>query len=330
MVCSRRLTKEEAIDEFAHLTRLDHSHIVRVIGTYTFGRELSILMYPVAEYNLEDVLHKFAFNAKEKKRKDMVENMANSALGYFACLSNALDHIHHKLIKHMDIKPQNILVRAIIAPSRELRTREYKVYLTDFGSSRSYQNPEDVETDRLTSFTRKYAAPEVVRRELHGFPADVFSLGCVFLEILAYLYDYFGKDTILTSARSDIKEILTTNADGSSTYCANTARLEQYLISNGWTMFFRQHTSLFRSLPPDMVLLIQQMLSHDPKLRPTAKKLVAQFGLSLCCISGRETLKAMSNEQQDTMPEAVVVVNPIDLAEAGAWSQSYYGSGYPV
>jgi hypothetical protein len=33
--CNRRLTKDQAMNEIAHLSRLDHSHILRVIGIYT-------------------------------------------------------------------------------------------------------------------------------------------------------------------------------------------------------------------------------------------------------------------------------------------------------
>jgi hypothetical protein len=53
ITCGKQtMTKIEAIEEVSHLTRLNHAHILRIIGTYVKGRELSILLYPVAEYNL--------------------------------------------------------------------------------------------------------------------------------------------------------------------------------------------------------------------------------------------------------------------------------------
>lgn len=54
--CHRRLTKKVLIGEVEHLQRLRHSHIVRVVGTYTIGQELSILLYPVTEWNLEEFM----------------------------------------------------------------------------------------------------------------------------------------------------------------------------------------------------------------------------------------------------------------------------------
>src|SRR5204863_9361750 len=50
--CGRRMRREEAIKEVEHLQRLSHAHILRVVGTYIMGKDLSILLYPVAEYNL--------------------------------------------------------------------------------------------------------------------------------------------------------------------------------------------------------------------------------------------------------------------------------------
>ena len=50
------MTKEEAIKEVSHLTRLKHAHILQVIGTYVKGRLLSTLLYPVATYNLKGFL----------------------------------------------------------------------------------------------------------------------------------------------------------------------------------------------------------------------------------------------------------------------------------
>lgn len=54
--CHRRLSKKDLIGEVEHLQRLQHSHIVRLVGTYTIGQELAILLYPVTEWNLEEFM----------------------------------------------------------------------------------------------------------------------------------------------------------------------------------------------------------------------------------------------------------------------------------
>ncbi|KAF2811501.1 uncharacterized protein BDZ99DRAFT_276448 [Mytilinidion resinicola] len=53
VMVSRRLTKEEVIKEVENLQRLKHPHVIRVVGTYTLPRKLSILLYPVAEFTLD-------------------------------------------------------------------------------------------------------------------------------------------------------------------------------------------------------------------------------------------------------------------------------------
>lgn len=56
----------------------------------------------------------------------------------------------------------------------------------------------DSETDSSTAFTRKYSAPEVVLQDVRGLSADIFSLGCVYVELFAALTeDPDGLDKIL-------------------------------------------------------------------------------------------------------------------------------------
>ncbi|KAF1980167.1 hypothetical protein BU23DRAFT_396924, partial [Bimuria novae-zelandiae CBS 107.79] len=61
------------------------------------------------------------------------------------------------------------------------------VYITDFGLAKYYTSIATSETEGPTMFTRKYAAPEVVEQDKRGFAADIFSLGCVFVEIITVI-----------------------------------------------------------------------------------------------------------------------------------------------
>jgi serine/threonine protein kinase len=97
------LTREEAVVEVEHLQKLLHSHIVRVEGTYTLKKDLAILLYPAADYNLEQYMD------------DIVGLDTNSRLEYLAifpgCLARTIQYLHENNVKHMDIKPRNILIR---------------------------------------------------------------------------------------------------------------------------------------------------------------------------------------------------------------------------
>jgi hypothetical protein len=176
--CSRNLTKEEAVEEVKSLQQALHRHVVRVVGTYLFKRghiqELAILLYPAAQWNLEEYMDSLFQNEPH------IHGFASANLSTFVgCLSHALQFIHSKHVKHMDIKPQNLLVRQA--------GFEYRIYVADFGIARTYRCDEESNTDSPTSFTRIYAAPEVVAQDTRGYSADIFSLGCVFMEILATL-----------------------------------------------------------------------------------------------------------------------------------------------
>jgi serine/threonine protein kinase len=271
ITCGRQtMTKEQAVTEVAHMTRLSHAHILRVIGTYVKGRELSILLYPVAEYNLTTFLEALPQRSGREVPRD---NKYSSATHFFPCLSSSVRHIHSTLTKHMDIKPQNILVRLVDSDDK------YRVYIADFGIAKSYLTPDAIETDGRTSFTRKYAAPEVVLQDKRGLPADIFSLGCVFLELTNALWPASteGFDTII--ADSGPKSSYEANIDLiQSKYDCPT-----FIYNNG-------DEQLLVDLP-----LIMEMLNRDPKDRPTVEQLCKHFGTRPCCTEGPPALEAMSS-----------------------------------
>jgi serine/threonine protein kinase len=271
IICSKRtITRQDAIAEVAHLTRLNHGHILRVIGTYVKGSELSILLYPVAKYNLEVFLEEVRTGSW---RVISFEDLFTDD-PFYGCLSSAVHYIHRSLTKHMDLKPQNILIV-------ETSTDPYiKPFIADFGIARSYESTEEMETDGWTSFTRQYAAPEVVLQDFRGLPADIFSLGCVFLEILDAVYLSHS-----LSHRSWRQKVLDANPQGDPSYQANVDALQTNLESNAF------------GLPSDYIFskveIMTRMLELNPRDRPTAEDLVSIFGENVCCLDGAVKLEAV-------------------------------------
>jgi serine/threonine protein kinase len=284
------------MEEVAHLTRLKHAHVVRVIGTYIIGQELSILLYPVAQCNLEI----FLLQVTEHHQRELYRHKMAALPQFMSCLSNTLAYIHRRLTKHMDIKPQNILVRELM-PNEPLSSKgiKFKVYVTDFGISRNYNTDEATETEGPTMFTRRYAAPEVVDQDKRGLPADVFSLGCVFAEMVA---------TLAGSNRSDdspvlaLRRTLRSNGFGDSSYQANIDGVHQLMDTLS--------TNLLLSMPysdqnHDLYLvdrvrlelytnLVKRMTDKDPIKRPRGEDLVIKLRgtSSLCCVDGPDELMA--------------------------------------
>ena len=148
---------------------LKHNHIVAFVGSFSREGQFGLLMYPVAVCNLAEYLK----DASESKIRGngRVYRQWKTLLTAIGCLSSAVMYLHtSQKIKHKDIKPENILV-----------DRYGSVLLADFGISKKYEN--NTFTEGSTPFTNKYAPPEVVDQDKRGLSSDIFSLGCVFLEM---------------------------------------------------------------------------------------------------------------------------------------------------
>ena len=84
-----------------------------------------------------------------------------------------MKYVHSANVLHRDLKPSNILVNA-----------NCDLALCDFGLARGVSSEIDVE---LTEYvvTRWYRAPELLCDNVsYGKAVDVWSIGCIFAEIL--------------------------------------------------------------------------------------------------------------------------------------------------
>ncbi|KAH7090841.1 kinase-like domain-containing protein [Paraphoma chrysanthemicola] len=280
--CNRRLKREEAIEEVAHLQRLSHAHVIRGVGTYVLRKDLAILLYPATRHNLETFLDECVEFSNAKRlslpRNKTLQNMLLNTRRFFECLTSTLGFIHGRFVKHMDIKPSNILVQD---KGWRDSSYEYKIYIADFGISRSYAKAEDAETDSYTPFSRVYAAPEVIRQDQRGFSADIFSLGCVFLELLAVLRTPMG--------RNELRSLRQNGTTGDHSYQANMQNILQYSASPNLDFIDDRCYKWLET--------IRQIVNEVPKLRPSANDLKPTFGTGQdCCFMAPEAFEATGKE----------------------------------
>ncbi|OAL43443.1 kinase-like protein, partial [Pyrenochaeta sp. DS3sAY3a] len=146
-----------------------HKHIVSVCQTYKWGRQLSILLSPAASDGDLGAYIAEIFGAGMSKEQRKVLNRA------FGCLASGLAYMHRQKIRHKDIKPQNILIH------------QGSVLYTDFGISFDADDDNTTTIGYVGAFTRRYCAPEVQDHTRRDRKSDVYSLGCVFVEILDVL-----------------------------------------------------------------------------------------------------------------------------------------------
>ena len=151
---------------------LKHRHMVEFVGSYTDSTYLGLIMSPVADTDLSRYLKSISDNLSSGKSP--LEDLSNLR-SYFGCLVNALQYLHDQSIRHKDIKPQNILIAS------------GNVLFTDFGLSRNFMDATGSTTSGMTYMTPRYSAPEVAAYDARNTSADVWSLGCVFLEMIVVL-----------------------------------------------------------------------------------------------------------------------------------------------
>ncbi|KAF8853849.1 kinase-like protein [Acephala macrosclerotiorum] len=165
-----------------------HEHIVQYAKSYERGGTHGLLLTPEATGDLSELL--------SKSSQDL-----DFLLKAFGCLSLALLWIHERRVRHKDIKPNNILYIKNKDPSQEDR-----FLWADFGNALEF----GAESKTTTPFFHRvrdpdYAAPEVLALFFwpwRGRSSDVFSLGCVFIDILHVFINETSSDSMFRQPRS--------------------------------------------------------------------------------------------------------------------------------
>ncbi|KAF2267587.1 kinase-like protein [Lojkania enalia] len=146
-------------------------------------------------------------------------------LSKIGCLTGAIEYLHQERIRHQDLKPSNILL------SRQ------RVWLTDFGSSIDFSTQSTKVANYLAS----------------GRAADIFSLGCIFLEIM----------TLGLHGSLEPLKALRPIPNNCHSFESNLHPLP------AWTDLLRPTVPFHRHL----LYEITRMLEQDPQIRPTARDL---------------------------------------------------------
>ncbi|KAK5127119.1 hypothetical protein LTR85_008479 [Meristemomyces frigidus] len=164
-------------EEVRIMRRLPHHHIVSVHATYKLQqsglpRVLAMILTPVAAngtlQNLLDAVSKPGHTASSAQRAILQS--------CFGCMGSALKHIHQRAVRHKDVKPSNILID------------RGRLLLSDFGNAFDGSERGATTSGPAVSFTRAYSAPDVLAHRKRNAKSDMFSLGCVYLDVLSALF----------------------------------------------------------------------------------------------------------------------------------------------
>ncbi|KAI9820774.1 MAG: hypothetical protein M1827_005144 [Pycnora praestabilis] len=228
-------------------------HFIQIVETYTEKRKFVIIMSPVADLNLEEYM--------DHVRKPSVEDPMYT---WFGCLAAGLEYLHAKMIRHRDIKPANILVK------------NGSVVFADFGIAKDLTGQPATSTiGYVDAKSPMYCAPEVASEASRGRPSDVFSLGCVFLEMVTTLM--WSYDLSIEG----FSKYRTT--DGRQAYHANLEKTLRWILSlfshsNTRGIQRREHLGLGHTSVCFPLEWSSAMLQPFPALRPTAVNLGTLIG----------------------------------------------------
>jgi len=108
----KRSAHSAALRELEAIRKVqDHAHVVRIVGYYTQGNILGILLHPAAECDLQTALERFEDpDSGYFTDRAPYHYFKNRFLEGFGCLANGLAFMHGQGIRHRDIKPRNILL----------------------------------------------------------------------------------------------------------------------------------------------------------------------------------------------------------------------------
>ncbi|WP_066806292.1 serine/threonine protein kinase [Sphingomonas asaccharolytica] len=157
------------------LADLEHPGIARLIdgGTADDGRPFMALEYVEGE-----AIHDWC----ESRRATLSQR-----LKLFLDVCDAVSYAHGRLVVHLDLKPNNVLV-----------DRHGRVRLLDFGVARIVDEGNDLSLTR-TLLTPDYAAPEQLENKAVTVATDVYSLGAVLFKLLTGSGPWQSENATLSS-----------------------------------------------------------------------------------------------------------------------------------
>lgn len=154
--------------EISLLKNMKHYSIVQLFDVIVAGG----CIYMVFEY-LDMDLKKLL----DRKKSLLTPKLVKS---YMHQLLEAIDYCHMNRILHRDLKPQNLLLDTM-----------GHIKLADFGLARTFAIPVRAYTHEVV--TLWYRAPEILLGgKLYSTGVDIWSVGCIFAEMVSNLKAYGG------------------------------------------------------------------------------------------------------------------------------------------
>jgi serine/threonine-protein kinase len=163
-------------EEATNASRLNHPNCVSIID---YGQSTDGLLYLAMEYVKGPTLTQLLVN-ENPLAVDRVIDIVTQALA-------GIEEAHLAGVVHADLKADNIILD-------QRRAGIDTVKIVDFGIARLVTGVRDPD-DRSISGTPEYMAPEVISGAVPSFASDIYAVGIILYELLAYKTPFFAGST---------------------------------------------------------------------------------------------------------------------------------------
>ena len=163
-------------DEAMSASRLNHPNCVSIID---YGQSSDGLLYLAMEFVKGPTLTQLLVNENPLGVERVVDIVMQSLAG--------IEEAHLAGVVHADLKADNIILD-------QRRAGVDIVKIVDFGIARLVTGGRDSD-DRSISGTPEYMAPEVISGASPSFASDLYAVGIILYELLAYKTPFFAGST---------------------------------------------------------------------------------------------------------------------------------------
>ncbi|XP_067372487.1 striated muscle preferentially expressed protein kinase [Channa argus] len=170
-------TKQAVLQEYDILKSLHHERIMALHEAYVTPRYLVLISeYCSGKELLYSLIDRFRYSEDD-------------VVTYIVQILQGLDYLHTRRILHLDIKPDNIIV-----------TYMNVIKIIDFGSAQTY-NPLFLKQFSPPIGTLEYMSPEMLKGDVVGPPADIWSVGVLTFIMLSGRSPFMENDLQETEAK---------------------------------------------------------------------------------------------------------------------------------
>ncbi|XP_068636790.1 mitogen-activated protein kinase 1-like [Aristolochia californica] len=244
-----RIDAKRTLREIKLLRHMDHENVVAI---------RDIIPPPIREA-FKDVY--IAYELMDTDLHQIIRS--NQALSEEHCqyflyqLLRGLKYIHSANVLHRDLKPSNLLLNA-----------NCDLKICDFGLARITS-----ESEFMTEYvvTRWYRAPELLLNSSEYTAAiDVWSVGCIFMELMDRKPLFPGKDQ--AQQLRLLMELIGTPTEADMGFMSENGRRYIRQLPRHPRQSFRER---FPNVHPLAVDLVEKMLTFDPRQRITVEDALA-------------------------------------------------------